>query len=750
MSPFERLAVPHVRAVRKLARLFEESPQGALAFAIGRGERVRAAALAALQSALGDAAELREVVLDEAEETPWKRLVDAARSGGERAVIVVARLVFADVVRERAMLNTLNLGRETRVSERVRLLVWIDGFDAAERVRKDAQDLWSYRAGVYLFLSREDFETGELEAPPGGYEDLAARVEELRRRFAASLSLRGWVAEGLEFARLLVQAARFEEAFNVLNVLRMQSQQFDSSSNGLNLMLRSNRLLFETGQASALFRYASEIETAARHDDKPTVLHVAMTARVDAASQLEQWEVALNAAAEAVSLPSRFRPWDPLLRVGHAPALLSRGWLRLALGDLIGAEADAHLASDVPYSAEKDDSWPVLRAADVDLLQATVTLRRARPLEALALAHNSLTRRAESRLANLVRECVTDVVPWFAALGLLDDAAELAERARPLSDHTADALLSAQVDALIADTFSAARPLLAARHYDAAIDSATRYLSVTTDPFLRIETLLTRALWQRRRHSLDRSSSLDRALAELDEAQSIGLEHDAVDHLQRIEESRGECLLLAKRHDDARAAFERAITRCQQSYGASRIATLQRAIARVETDRNRHAPALDALDAASLALSTEEVIPRRARQALAVARHDALAALGRRAEARAEFEGALRLALDAGDQLDAMSLHLALADDDSYEHSEQVRHARASMRIAEAALRPLDEARARLRIVELNPRTDAASTARLREAWWIIDELGDAPTRERVAKLATNLGVTPEHLRGAR
>ena len=213
----DALPVLYERNLRSALRLLTVARRGCLVFCVGRSEPVRHRIEDALVARLPRGRTIVRGSLAGHAVRPVARTGES--EGRDGAAPVETVLSFrAGPVDERRMFD-LNLGREARVLERLRVLLWLDGFEALGSSR--AARRISGRTGrtCTSTFSREDFDVPERSLVEGFVEGIDERIGEIDRQLAEPWI---WDQQRIQLltdkATLLTEQGRHEEALRLVDM----------------------------------------------------------------------------------------------------------------------------------------------------------------------------------------------------------------------------------------------------------------------------------------------------------------------------------------------------------------------------------------------------------------------------------------------------------------------------------------------------------------------------------------------------
>ena len=157
------LPVLHEENVRRALPELTLTPRGCFLLCVGRSEAVRARVEDALAERLGAGKAVVRGSLAGNRADLWRAMVREREGSGAAPedTVLSFRLGEADPA-DLNRFGRLNMGREARVLGRLRLMLWLDGFEELNKFQREAPDLWVVRSDVQFYLSREDFEVPEV------------------------------------------------------------------------------------------------------------------------------------------------------------------------------------------------------------------------------------------------------------------------------------------------------------------------------------------------------------------------------------------------------------------------------------------------------------------------------------------------------------------------------------------------------------------------------------------------------------
>ena len=735
-----RSALPHVTIARR----------GCLLLCVGRSEAVRARVEDSLALRLGQDKVLIRGSLAEKRSDLWQVLVDARDASGVKPEdTVLSYRLGGQPELERERLFGLNAGRETRALERLRLLLWLDGFEQLEALRDKAPDLWAVRTDVQFYVSREDFEVPEeARQKVKGLDDEIREIDERLQQPWIEFETRLLLLIAKSFR--MSEQGRNDEALRLLDEVDLLHASPEEEGAALDAKIRARALalrcavLEALGRSSEARRLAAEAIRDAHQNHDVRLGWYAGSRLAVAFRRAEAYGAALATFREQDRVYEGLfaRGWR--VHPGKGPMFAHRARVWLEVGALSRAEADADTADHEIEPLGEEDCFRWVGLSVGESLRADIWHKHGRPIEGLTCAHRS----CESAMGAQAWRRIHDTLPMIASvyrrMGLIDEARATADKALRRLRHEGTPLERANMQVWFGDLARDTGDLAEAQQrYALAIET----LQVrATDPEqaarAAIEEAKVHKKWadiappQAATHHRDEA----RRLLEDVLQQPVSIDRHMEAHL-----ALGKLHRACARFDDSAASLATYRDWARADQGPARMARASIELARTSVARGDALGAIDHLAAARADLEREEPLHRSrfVQKEILVVLHEAHVALGDLAAARADLTEALAVVRAEGLRLEELSAIQLLAElvpaPDTVDH--RLPAAREAAAIAREVLWPAEEARALavLASLELSAGHHDEARAAMEEATWIAASVGPPKVREELRTLAEQL-----------
>jgi tetratricopeptide (TPR) repeat protein len=743
------LPVLYEQNVRSALPQITLAPRGCFLFCVGKSEAVRARIEDALAERMGPGKAVVRGSLGGNRADLWRALTRArAGSGAAPEHTVLSFRLGVEDPADRHRLERFNMGRETRVLERLRLLLWFDGFEQLDRFRSEAPDLWVFRSDVQLYLSREDFEVPEPVVPVKGFDATIAEIDaRLDRPWSASLDRISLLTQK---ARLMAEQGRFEQALRLVDQAEQEYRQSKSEDRRARARIRS-----AYWRAQQRPDHGAEVGVHAGEAMRPAVAHEDVMLAYVTSDELSHSLACAEKFGNAISVrDAQLRHgersladeyWAP---TGATFPLVDRADVWTRIGLLGRAEADvdeAERAIDRAPRGEKDH-W--LGRAGVAERRAEIASCRGRVTESLTQRHLESACARKIQAWEHLDEALRDVTLAYRRLGLLGDARSIAIEVLDRLGRVGDPLHRAEWQSWLGDTASdAGDPAEAGRCYEAAAETIDALRAGARSP--ERAALLTLADAQVHGERWARILSPDAAVLHRARAERLLLDvlRQPVSAGRHMEAQLAlGCLYRAwSRFDESTACLVAYRDRARVDQGPARAARASIELARTSLARGDAGDALGHLAAAQADLNREEPLYRSrfVQKEILVVTHEAHREAGDLAAAHASLAEARAVVRAEGLRLEELDVIQLLAELPPAPGAEDHRLAAANEAIAVAreVMGFSEEARALGTLASLQMDAGAPEAARgtLDEAAWIACAVGPEPLRLRVREIADRL-----------
>jgi hypothetical protein len=734
-----RSALPQVTAARR----------GCFILCVGRSESVRARVEEALAARLGPEKALVRGSLAARRADLWRALVEARDASGARPEeTVLSFRLGGEQSEDKARLFGLNVGREVRAVERLRLLLWLDGFEQFEALRSEAPDLWAVRTDVHFYVSREDFEVSAGARAPRevtGFDKLIREIDDGLRRPGNGMRERHLLL--VEKAEALLMQGHFDDALGLLDEAERMRVLNEGETHWQARWLEFDtrcHVLAKLGRSGELRRYAAAAARDAKENDETLLGLYATSQLAYALADTEAYGAALVAFLDGR------RYYEQLLKdsarvIGakdFAHTDTASAWLRLGAPACAEAEVEEIDSNVSPPDGQDITTLLVLCVRERRL--ASVASLRGRCNEELVHINQSYVRIVALQAWDWLDRVLHDTTNVYQRTGLLDDARAIAGEAMHRLDHTGVPLARAEWHTWFGDMARDSSDLPeATRRYELAIE-ALRAHAADAEQAARamIEEARLHVKWADALPVDAAAQHRDEALRLLQDVLSRPVSDDR--HME-AHLALGRLHRAAGRFDASAAALIIYRDWARADQGPARAARASIELARTSLARGDAAQALLDLAAARADLDREEPLYRSrfVQKEILVVLHDAHRALGDLAAAHAALTEALSIVRAEGLRLEELDVlqHLAELPPAAGAADHRLATAHEAAAIAREVLWPAEEARAlaTLAALEIEAGHPDAARAALEEATWLANSVGPASVRERVRDLAAKL-----------
>lgn len=737
-----RSALPHVTVAQR----------GCLLICVGRSETVRARVEEALAARLEPGKTLVRGSLAARRTDLWRALVQARDGSGARPEdTALSFRLGGDHTDDKERFFGLNVGREMRAVERLRLLLWVDGFEQLEALRSEAPDLWAVRTDVQFYVSREDFEVPEGSAlrDVNGFDDKLRQVDEDLKR--GGLGVRERRRLLAIKARLVFEQGRYDEALRLSDELerkqvrnKAKGESPDPSTRAQALDVRC-RVFARLGRFSEIRQLDTEALREAERTGDPWMGAYASGRLAHTLVTAEAYGAAFATYRDQLRHYEQLSKSGKRVLLGTAPIFANLAQMWIELGELARAEADADEANREFSSLDESESWRLFERSVGECRRASVARLRGRPIDELRHVHRSYSVLRKIQAWDRLDRVLHDVAEAYRRTGLFDDARNIAKRAMSRVHHAGAPFLQAAWLAWLSDLARDTGDLHEAqRGYEVAAKTLRTASSDTARAALA-------AIEEARIHANGWADALppDAAAAHREEAVRLLLDvlgrPVSQDRHMEAHLALGRVYRILGHFDESAAALTIYRDWARAEQGPTRAARASLELASTSLARGDATAGLLHITAARDDLDREEP-PYRSRfvqKEVLVALHDAHVAHGDLTSARAALAEALVIVRADGLRLEELDLLQRLAGlppaDSAEDHRLASAHAAAA--IAREVLWPAEEARAlaTLASLELPAGHPEAARAALEEATWLADAVGPASLRDRLRALSSQL-----------